>query len=99
MVHQEGFVPQYAHSTTFRFRLNARSAEQGHRNLPQANYALSGSNRSLNPPNKKTGNKASLLFGTPGGIRTPDLLFRRQALYPAELLVHEEYVNRTKRIS
>ena len=24
-------------------------------------------------------------FGTPGGIRTPDLLVRSQALYPAEL--------------
>ncbi len=28
------------------------------------------------------------LFGTPGGIRTPDLLLRRQLLYPAELLAH-----------
>jgi hypothetical protein len=27
-------------------------------------------------------------FGTPGGIRTPDLLIRSQALYPAELLAH-----------
>ncbi len=26
--------------------------------------------------------------GTPGGIRTPDLLLRRQLLYPAELLAH-----------
>ena len=27
-------------------------------------------------------------FGTPRGIRTPDLLLRRQLLYPAELLAH-----------
>ena len=27
-----------------------------------------------------------LLNGTPGGTRTPDLLLRRQLLYPAELL-------------
>ena len=26
--------------------------------------------------------------GTPRGIRTPDLLLRRQLLYPAELLAH-----------
>ena len=28
--------------------------------------------------------------GTPKGIRTPDLLLRRQLLYPAELLAHME---------
>ncbi|GEM_PF-4437003 len=27
-------------------------------------------------------------YGTPGGIRTPDLLIRSQTLYPAELLAH-----------
>ena len=27
-------------------------------------------------------------IGTPGGTRTPDLLLRRQLLYPAELLAH-----------
>ena len=27
-------------------------------------------------------------FGAPGGIRTPDLLVRSQALYPAELQAH-----------
>ena len=27
-------------------------------------------------------------LGTPGGTRTPDLLLRRQLLYPAELLVY-----------
>ena len=26
--------------------------------------------------------------GTPGGIRTPDLLVRSQTLYPAELQAH-----------
>ena len=30
-----------------------------------------------------------LLNGTPGGTRTPDLLLRRQLLYPAELLAHK----------
>ena len=28
------------------------------------------------------------LFGTPQGIRTPDLLVRSQLLYPAELAAH-----------
>ena len=27
--------------------------------------------------------------GVPGGTRTPDLLLRRQLLYPAELLAHK----------
>ena len=31
---------------------------------------------------------SSELSGTPGGTRTPDLLLRRQLLYPAELLAH-----------
>ena len=38
-------------------------------------------------------------FGTPGGTRTPDLLLRRQLLYPAELLAHfygAGDVNRTR---
>ena len=30
--------------------------------------------------------------GTPGGTRTPDLLLRRQLLYPAELLAYMERV-------
>ena len=30
--------------------------------------------------------------GTPGGTRTPDLLLRRQLLYPAELLAYVERV-------
>lgn len=38
-------------------------------------------------PNKKSTVKVDYLFGTPGGIRTPDPLFRRQMLYPAELPV------------
>ena len=29
-----------------------------------------------------------IIFGTPREIRTPDLLLRRQLLYPAELLAH-----------
>ena len=37
---------------------------------------------SLNYPEKRQKN------GTPGGIRTHDLLLRRQTLYPAELRVH-----------
>ena len=28
------------------------------------------------------------MSGTPGGTRTPDLLLRRQLLYPAELLAY-----------
>ena len=32
--------------------------------------------------------QASSDAGTPRGIRTPDLLLRRQLLYPAELLAH-----------
>ena len=31
-------------------------------------------------------------LGTPRGTRTPDLLLRRQLLYPAELLAHMERV-------
>ena len=33
--------------------------------------------------------QASSDDGTPRGIRTPDLLLRRQLLYPAELLAHK----------
>jgi hypothetical protein len=40
-----------------------------------------------NLPNKKPATKAGRLFGTPRGIRTPGLLIRSQALYPAELSV------------
>ena len=36
----------------------------------------------------KSPDKRGFCFGTPGGIRTPDLLIRSQALYPAELLAH-----------
>ena len=31
-----------------------------------------------------------MLNGTPEGTRTPDLLLRRQLLYPAELLAHND---------
>ena len=34
----------------------------------------------------------SCAFGTPGGTRTPDLLLRRQLLYPTELLARMERV-------
>lgn len=34
--------------------------------------------------------KPKELTGTPGGIRTPDLLLRRQPLYPSELQAHPE---------
>ena len=34
----------------------------------------------------RTGNASASPHGTPKGIRTPDLLLRRQLLYPAELL-------------
>ena len=33
--------------------------------------------------------------GTPRGIRTPDLLLRRQLLYPAELLAHIQDASRS----
>ena len=36
--------------------------------------------------------QASSDAGTPRGIRTPDLLLRRQLLYPAELLAHRELI-------
>ena len=34
------------------------------------------------------------VVGVPGGIRTPDLLLRRQLLYPAELRVHSKKMER-----
>ena len=37
-------------------------------------------------------------FGTPGGIRTPGLLLRRQLLYPAELLAHINSGNPTPKM-
>ena len=40
----------------------------------------------------RTGNASASPHGTPKGIRTPDLLLRRQLLYPAELLAHMERV-------
>ena len=41
---------------------------------------------------------ASSYLGTPGGIRTPGLLLRRQLLYPAELLAHINSGNPTPEI-
>ena len=37
-------------------------------------------------------------LGTPGGIRTPGLLLRRQLLYPAELLAHINSLTRCQRV-
>ena len=43
--------------------------------------------------------RKSLSYGAPGEIRTPDLLLRRQSLYPAELRArtrrqeHSYYIN------
>lgn len=34
-----------------------------------------------------------LLYGAPGGIRTPDLPVRSRTLYPTKLLVHNQYYN------
>ena len=44
--------------------------------------------RAFEPAEKARRCGACEEFGTPRGIRTPDLLLRRQLLYPAELLAH-----------
>ena len=41
--------------------------------------------------------KAQSAFGAPGGARTPDLLLRRQLLYPAELLAHIRLIKEAHR--
>jgi hypothetical protein len=47
---------------------------------------------------KSSGDEISILkSGTPGRIRTCDLLLRRQTLYPAELRVHVTRFYRTRR--
>ena len=38
-------------------------------------------------PTKKPTNTVGSFVGTPGAIRTHDLLYRKQTLYPAELRV------------
>ena len=38
---------------------------------------------------EKAGHTTDFFFGTPGKIRTYDLLYRKQTLYPAELRVRE----------
>lgn len=38
--------------------------------------------------NEKAGQKTDSFIGTPGGIRTPDLRYRKPTLYPAKLRVH-----------
>ena len=40
-----------------------------------------------------------LLFGTPKGTRTPDLLIRSQSLYPTELSAHVAFLKRLDTIS
>ena len=37
---------------------------------------------------KRTSSYLEVLFGEPGGVRTPDPRLRRPVLYPAELLTH-----------
>ena len=44
---------------------------------------------------RRTSYRCSSFFGTPEGIRTPDLLVRSQTLYPAELLAHSTAVQPT----
>ena len=44
-------------------------------------------------PPRRTG---ADLIGAPKGIRTPDLLFRRQTLYPAELWAHLVFVEKNR---
>ena len=74
--------------------LMAARSRQGDK-LPGAGF-----HRSLSLP-KKTEPEANVFWiwrdincvdGTPGGTRTPDLLLRRQLLYPAELLARMERV-------
>ena len=47
-----------------------------------------GAKRSFRRLGGSTAPRASPDAGTPRGIQTPDLLLRRQLLYPAELLAH-----------
>ncbi len=47
------------------------------------------SERAFEPARKRDDAKLARTCGTPRGIRTPDLLLRRQLLYPAELLAHK----------
>ena len=44
----------------------------------------------------RTGEPVRTLFGAPKGIRTPDLLFRRQTLYPAELWAHSVFLEKNR---
>ena len=47
-----------------------------------------------NPNPSPTGKKFGfVLFGTPKGTRTPDLLIRSQSLYPTELSAHNASLN------
>ena len=49
--------------------------------------AIIGHRNRTRPPQSVDAPSADSV-GTPGGTRTPDLLLRRQLLYPAELLAH-----------
>ena len=52
---------------------------------------LEFSSRPPNSPHKKTGSWPVLLYGAPGGIRTPDHLVRSQVLYPTELQARNSF--------
>ena len=47
--------------------------------------------KSLKPSD--TNGFKDFLFGTPEGIRTPDLLVRSQTLYPTELPAHAKHIS------
>jgi Phage integrase family len=52
----------------------------------EAGYVTSCVTKAL--PEVSEASQVSEKNGTPGGIRTPDLLLRRQPLYPSELQAH-----------
>ncbi len=51
-------------------------------------FARTASHRASSHIKAKATPAGCFCFGTPGGIRTPDLLVRSQSLYPAELQAH-----------
>ncbi len=64
-----------------------REVQGGHKNGHTGEKAVAEgeANGSRKP---ESGNEPNDLGGTPGPIRTADLLLRRQTLYPAELRAH-----------
>ena len=48
----------------------------------------------MNNKKEDTQRVSSLIFGTPKGTRTPDLLIRSQSLYPTELSAHVAFLKR-----